>query len=98
MVTVVLYEERDGRPEGREYPESYCVPEPPPRRHGVGLECHEPPLLDFKGPELLEGELVTIEPGLYYPGLGACRIEDVVQVTDRRPKLLSHYHYDWEIR
>jgi Xaa-Pro aminopeptidase len=41
---------------------------------------------------------VTVEPGLYYPGLGACRIEDVVQVTARRPRLLSRYSYDWEIR
>ena len=41
--------------------------------HGVGLDCHEPPLLDFKGPELLEGELVTIEPGLYRRGIGGVR-------------------------
>ena len=48
--------------------------------HGVGLECHEPPLLDFKGPELLEGELVTIEPGLYRRGLGGVRVEDIVLI------------------
>ncbi len=52
--------------------------------HGVGLECHEPPLLDFKGPELLEGELVTIEPGLYRRGIGGVRVEDIVLIhTDR---------------
>jgi Xaa-Pro aminopeptidase len=48
--------------------------------HGVGLECHEPPLLDFKGPELLEGELVTIEPGLYRRDIGGVRVEDIVLI------------------
>ncbi|MFA5058558.1 MAG: Xaa-Pro peptidase family protein [Opitutaceae bacterium] len=67
--------------------------------HGLGLAVHESPRIsgavDY---ELKPGAVVTVEPGLYYPGLGACRIEDVVQVTTRRPKLLSRYHYDWEIR
>ena len=48
--------------------------------HGVGLDVHEPPLLDFKGPELLEGEMVTIEPGLYRRGLGGVRVEDIVLI------------------
>ena len=48
--------------------------------HGVGLECHEPPLLDFKGPELLEGELVTVEPGLYRRDIGGVRVEDIVLI------------------
>ena len=67
--------------------------------HGLGLAVHEPPrvagTVDY---ELKNGAVVTVEPGLYYPGLGACRIEDVVQVTAGRPRLLSHYHYDWEFR
>lgn len=67
--------------------------------HGLGLAVHEPPRLsgavDYT---LKKGAVVTVEPGLYYPGLGACRIEDVVQVTARKPKLLSHYSYDWEFR
>jgi Xaa-Pro aminopeptidase len=67
--------------------------------HGLGLAVHELPRIsgttDY---ELKAGVVVTVEPGLYYPGTGACRIEDVVQVTSGRPKLLSHYHYDWEIR
>ena len=67
--------------------------------HGLGLAVHELPRIsgsvDY---ELKAGAVVTVEPGLYYPGLGACRIEDVVQVTPGRSKLLSHYHYDWEIR
>ena len=47
---------------------------------------------------LKKDSVVTVEPGLYYPGLGGCRIEDVVQVTDKKPKLLSAFHYDWELR
>ena len=57
--------------------------------HGVGLECHEPPLLDFKGPELLEGELVTIEPGLYRRGIGGVRVEDIVLIHADRCETLN---------
>ena len=49
--------------------------------HGIGLEVHEPPLLDWKGIELLEGDVVTVEPGLYKAGLGGVRVEDIVAVT-----------------
>ncbi len=47
---------------------------------------------------LKKGSVVTVEPGLYYPGVGACRIEDVVQVTSGAPRLLSRYPYAWELR
>jgi Xaa-Pro aminopeptidase len=57
--------------------------------HGVGLECHEPPLLDFKGPELLEGELVTVEPGLYRRGVGGVRVEDIVLIHADRCETLN---------
>jgi Xaa-Pro aminopeptidase len=50
--------------------------------HGVGLEIHEPPLLDFGGPELIAGEAVTVEPGLYSRAIGGIRLEDLVVVTD----------------
>ncbi|MCA9311700.1 MAG: aminopeptidase P family protein [Phycisphaerales bacterium] len=50
--------------------------------HGVGLEVHEPPLLDRRGPALLIGDALTIEPGLYCHDLGGLRIEDMVIVTD----------------
>jgi Xaa-Pro aminopeptidase len=60
-------------------PDDYCAM-PHGTGHGIGLECHEPPLLDFKGPELLEGELVTIEPGLYRRDVGGVRVEDIVLI------------------
>jgi Xaa-Pro aminopeptidase len=67
--------------------------------HGVGLAIHEPPRLNRTANILLKkGSVVTVEPGLYYPGLGACRIEDVVQVTEAAPRLLSSLPYDWELR
>ncbi|MBT5814099.1 MAG: aminopeptidase P family protein [Opitutales bacterium] len=50
--------------------------------HGIGLEVHEPPLLDFRGPELLEGDALTIEPGLYCKAIGAVRLEDMVIVGE----------------
>jgi Xaa-Pro aminopeptidase len=49
--------------------------------HGVGLDVHEPPLLDLKGPELVVGDVLTIEPGLYGRLIGGVRIEDMVAVT-----------------
>jgi len=49
--------------------------------HGIGLEVHEPPLLATKGPELVVGDVLTVEPGLYALGIGGIRIEDMVAVT-----------------
>lgn len=66
--------------------------------HGLGLEVHEAPRVGAVDRPLRQGTVVTIEPGLYYPGLGGCRIEDVVQVTARQPRLLSRYSYEWELR
>ncbi len=50
--------------------------------HGVGFHVHEPPSAGTQGYlELAEGDSLTIEPGLYRPGVGGCRIEDHVIVT-----------------
>jgi len=50
----------------------------------AAADCHvhEPPLLDTKGPALLAGEVLTVEPGLYRRDLGGVRIEDMVVVTE----------------
>ena len=57
--------------------------------HGLGLEIHEYPRLQKV--VLKEREIVTVEPGLYYPGLGGVRIEDVVVVTKTGCKILSRF-------
>ncbi|PKL63127.1 MAG: aminopeptidase P family protein [Methanomicrobiales archaeon HGW-Methanomicrobiales-2] len=49
--------------------------------HGVGLEVHEEPSLGPQGGVLAAGNVVTIEPGLYYPGTGGVRLEDMGAVT-----------------
>jgi Xaa-Pro aminopeptidase len=63
--------------------------------HGLGLEVHEAPRMGGTETRLRKGAVVTVEPGLYYPGLGGCRIEDVVQVTNARARMLSKFHYEW---
>ena len=49
--------------------------------HGIGLDVHEPPLLDEGGPALIVGDALTIEPGLYAKAIGGVRVEDMVIVT-----------------
>jgi Xaa-Pro aminopeptidase len=66
--------------------------------HGLGLAVHEPPRVTLATSELKAGAVVTVEPGLYYPGLGGCRWEDVVQVAKGPARLLSKHPYNWELR
>src|SRR5205823_11205484 len=55
--------------------------------HGLGLEIHEHPRLQKV--VLKDRQVLTVEPGLYYPGLGGVRLEDVVLVTKMGCRILS---------
>lgn len=58
--------------------------------HGVGLDIHESPRVSLKKNQILQaGNVITIEPGLYYPGLGGCRIEDTVLVVSEEESILE---------
>jgi len=63
--------------------------------HGLGLEIHEYPRLQKV--VLKDRQVVTVEPGLYYPGLGGVRHEDVVVVTKTGCKILSRFPKQLEI-
>jgi len=51
--------------------------------HGVGLQVHEMPTVGPAGKALESGNVITIEPGLYYPGIGGVRLEDIGVVTSK---------------
>lgn len=63
--------------------------------HGVGLRIHEAPTLRPESKDVLEpGNVVTVEPGIYMPGKGGIRIEDLVVVTEGEPEVLTHFSKD----
>ncbi|HEX6699414.1 MAG TPA: Xaa-Pro peptidase family protein [Gaiellaceae bacterium] len=62
--------------------------------HGVGLEVHEQPNLGRAGNELVAGDVITLEPGLYRKGFGGCRLEDLVLVTEEGAAKITKYPYD----
>ena len=64
--------------------------------HGVGLDVHEPPRISKATGMLKTGNIVTVEPGLYYPGVGGVRLEDMILITEngcinltKTPKVLE---------
>ncbi len=65
--------------------------------HGVGIDIHEMPRISKSGSRLQTGHVVTVEPGLYYPDIGAARIEDMVLVTDDGCRNLTNFPKGLEI-
>jgi Xaa-Pro aminopeptidase len=79
---------RNGRPEGLLQPLG----------HGLGLDLLEPPSLSPQSKDRLQcGNVVTLEPALYYPLLGAVRLEDVIHVTAHRPLNLTKFEKTLEV-
>ncbi|HEY6580946.1 MAG TPA: M24 family metallopeptidase, partial [Rubrobacter sp.] len=50
--------------------------------HGVGLEIHEAPRVSLADDELVPGDVISVEPGVYDPEVGGIRVEDLVVVTE----------------
>lgn len=60
--------------------------------HGLGIDLHEQPVLSSRNTQpLIEGNVVTVEPGLYYPQHGGVRIEDVAVITANGHTNLTNY-------
>jgi Xaa-Pro aminopeptidase len=64
--------------------------------HGVGLEVHELPSMGRIGHDLVPGDVVTVEPGLYRTGYGGLRLEDLVLVTEDGHEVITDYPYELE--
>jgi len=65
--------------------------------HGLGLDIHEPPRVSSLSEVLKSNNVITIEPGLYYPKIGGIRIEDTVVVTEKGCRNLTSFPKIFEI-
>lgn len=65
--------------------------------HSVGVDIHEPPGIGARDEILPAGAVVTVEPGLYYPGIGGVRLEDMVLVKQRGCENLTRFEKVLEI-
>jgi Xaa-Pro aminopeptidase len=60
--------------------------------HGVGMEIHEQPAMRPESDDVLAADgVVTVEPGIYHPGLGGIRIEDLVIIGEEEPEVLTTF-------
>jgi Xaa-Pro aminopeptidase len=65
--------------------------------HGVGLAVHEAPFMGRIGHDLVAGDVITIEPGLYRRGVGGVRLEDLLLVTEDGSEVLTDFPYDLDV-
>ena len=65
--------------------------------HGVGLEIHEAPSVSLGDDELIPGDVISVEPGVYHPKVGGVRVEDLVVVNEGGCRNLTTFPKEFRI-